>query len=460
MNISSVLKALKRTWSNRFRLPGVAAPEAREYSGAAERIRVTGRFELPDIDLLASTIERYDLLHGTPWDDFRQAHCVLPDWYRRDLNPFSQAYAAQQERLWSALAGVNRSYQAELDEQDAPLAGVDAIRRPGYFIRRDSESVAAASDHVLATGMILKYSELRPGDSALEYGAGFGPIALTLARLGVLVDTVDISSAFCGYVREQAQFFQVPLTPFQGRFGWNPREGHRYDLIFFFQAFHHCVDFLSVVHDLKRHLAPKGRILLSSEPIAPAEDAFIPYPWGLKLHAESVAQIRRYHWFELGFTEEFLTGVFINAGFSAERFEAPASSACDTYRFEHRPERIDLWECWLPSALESGWNSRETQGRWTRGEARLFVDASASFQKLIVVATNHHPFALSVEIEYGPLRLSERFRAGERKELVLGANSGRQIVFRSPAYSPARDYLRKRADNRTLGLFVQSLRYR
>jgi SAM-dependent methyltransferase len=430
------------------------------FSDAAERIRTTKQFKLEDIDLVADAIGRYDILSNTPWDNYRAAHCVLPDWFRMGLDPVSDEYAAQQRRLWSVLSGVERPYAPEIDEQEIPLANVDAVRRPGYFMRRDSQSVTLASDQVIATGMILKHGGLKPGEWALEYGAGFAATALTLARLGVAVDTVDISPAFCHYVEEQAKFFQVPLTPFEGRFGWNPRPGHQYDLIYFFQSFHHCADFLSVLHDLKRHLLPTGRILLSGEPIARTEDAFLPYPWGLRLEAEPVAQVRRFHWFELGFTEEFLARVFVNAGFSAQRFDGPPLGLSDVYVFKRRAQSIHLFHEWLPDILESGWNTRETEGRWTKGEARLLLDVTDSFSELVISATNHHPFALPLEIEYGSQCHRVRFKAGQHKEIVIQAKTkGVQIAFRSPAYAPARDYPRKPHDPRTLGIFVHSVSY-
>jgi SAM-dependent methyltransferase len=317
-----------------------------------------------------------------------------------------------------------------------------------------------ASDHVVGTGMILKGSGLKPGDSALEYGAGFGATALTLARLGVTVDTVDISGAFCRYVEEQARFFQVPLTPFEGRFGWNPRPGHQYDLIYFFQSFHHCVDFLHVLQDLKRHLRPTGRILLSGEPIGRTESVFVPYPWGLRLEAEPVAQMRRFHWFELGFSEEFLVGVFVNAGFSAQRIDGPPSGLSDVYHFKRRAQSILLSQEWLPDALDVGWNTRETDGRWTKGEARLLVDSTDSFSELVILATNHHPFALRLEIVYGGVSHRVRFRAGQHRKIVIPVQMrDRQIMFRSPAYVPARDYWRRRQDSRALGIFVHSVSY-
>ena len=116
--------------------------------------------------------------------------------------------------------------------------------------------------------MLLRHCAVRAGDWALEYGAGFGQGALALARLGVNVDTVDISAKFCDYVRLQAEFFRVPLTAFHGQFGTNPRPGQRYPLIRFYESFHHCVDFVRVVQQLPEHLAEGGR-RRRQQPVSP-----------------------------------------------------------------------------------------------------------------------------------------------------------------------------------------------
>jgi SAM-dependent methyltransferase len=465
MHISAAIERLKLLGRNQKKtfLPAAAAPPtpAPTFSSPGDRIKAIGQFGVDDIDLLVSTMTDHDIVRCTPWDNFRAAHCVLPNWFRAGLDPFSDEYAAQQQNLWCLLTGVDRAYMPEIDEREAPLANVDAVRRPGYFIRCDSMAVELASDHVIATGMILKHCGLKPGDSALEYGAGFGQTALALARLGVVVDTVDISKAFCSYVKEQADFFQVPLTPFEGRFGWNPRGTHKYDLVLFYESFHHCADFRAVVQDIKRNLAPKGRVLLAGEPISRAENSFLPYPWGLRLDAESVAQMRRFRWFELGFTEEFLIGLFLNAGFSAQRIECPPSIYGEGYTFTHRGARVDLSQEWLSYDIETGWNNPEPDGCWTKAEARLFLDSTDSFRELVVDATNHHPFAQSVEIAYGNATCVVRFKKGERKEIVINADTKTpQIVFRTPTHVPATGYKTKSEDSRALGIFVHSLMYR
>jgi 2-polyprenyl-3-methyl-5-hydroxy-6-metoxy-1,4-benzoquinol methylase len=431
------------------------------FSSDAARIGITGQFTVEDVDLIVQTISQHDIVYGSPWDDFRATNMQLPSWFRTGLDPLSEEYAQQQFKLWSLLTQHERPYAPEIDEKEAPLADVDAVRRPAYYARRDTETVRLAADQIIAMGMILKHSGVKPGARALEYGAGFGQAALALARLGVSVDTVDISATFCGFIKEQAQFFQVPLTPFEGRFGWNPRGDQKYDLIFFYEAFHHCADFRTVVHDLKRHLAPDGRVLLVGEPIARSQNRYLPYPWGLRLDAEPIAQVRRYGWLELGFTEEFLVGLFTNAGFSAEeRIECAPSIHGTGYVFKHREPTIQVTEQWHPDDIEAGWNTREQHGRWTKAEARLLLDTTSNFRSLEIDAQNNYPFAQSAEFHYGDSVTVIRFKRGERKTIAIDASAKTpQLTIRARARVPAENYILKSRDTRSLGIFIRSVTY-
>ena len=436
--------------------------ESREESGRA-RIRRTGRFGVDDIELLRSTFEKYDLGEGTPWDDFRDACFELPPWFEPGLDPRSQEYSAQQKRLWGVLAGVAREYDPAIDEREAPFPTVDHARSPGHFVRRDPNAVRAVADHFIATGMIMKHCNVKPGDWALEYGAGFAQTSLQLARLGVNVDTVDISSAFCQAVRDQAELFRVPLTAFHGHFGWNPRGQQKYDLILFYESFHHCLEFLDVVPKLKQHLAPGGRIVLAGEPVVPRESAAVPYPWGLRLHSSVVAVIRQYRWFELGFTEDFLFEVFANAGFSASRMACDVSTCGEGYVFSHRPDRVSLGSCWLPPAVHDGWYGSEAGGRWTKRHATLPLDCSDSFDALAIEAINFHPFEVTVDFAYGAATRSVRFGPRETRSVTVSAREkARRLEITADTYAPAHSYGAESVpsiDTRPLGIFVTEVRY-
>ena len=301
------------------------------------RVGVSGVFTADQIELVRATyFGEGGSADGPAWEPFRHAHMALPAWFGQGLDPLSEAYAEQQQKLWQLMSGVDRPYTAEVDEKEHSWGDVDPVRQPGFYLRRDPAAVHGASDHIIATGMMLRHSGLKPGDHALEYGAGFGQTALAMARLGVNVDTVDISATFCEFVRAQAEYFKVPLQSFQGRFGSNPRPGQKYQLIWFYESFHHCVDFQQVVRQLGDHLAPGGRVMLAGEPIVEQENAAVPYPWGLRLHSEVAAVVRQQHWFELGFSEAFLFALFASAGYAGRRVECEPTLFGRLYIFERR----------------------------------------------------------------------------------------------------------------------------
>jgi len=313
----------------------VLSPRIKAWLSSLKRtVRPGVYFNLEEVDELLR-VYREGGAQGAAWKPYEHAHMRLPDWFKSGLDPWSPEYAAQQHRLWAAIAAVDgRPYDAAIDEADFGWEGADPILQPGFYQRRDALAVDSAADHVLATGMLLKHSGLKPGDWALEYGAGFAQSALALARLGVNVDTIDVSPRFCDFVNRQAEHFQVPLQGFHGQFGDAPRTAQRYRLIWFYEAFHHCVDFMRVVPRLTELLEDGGRVILAGEPIVEQEYAAVPYPWGVRLHSEVAVVMRQTRWFELGFSEAFLFELFRRAGFAGRRVDCAPSLFGRLYVFD------------------------------------------------------------------------------------------------------------------------------
>jgi SAM-dependent methyltransferase len=429
-----------------------------------ERAGASGYFAAEHIDEVAKVV--FEEGHASPrYQHLQHAHMSLPAWFRHGLDPYSPEYAEQQQRLWRLIAGVERDYEPSLDEKEAPLGEFDPVRFPGYFLRRDAQAVASASDHVIASGMILKHAGVKPGGWALEYGAGFGQTALALARLGVNVDTVDISQAFCQSVQQQADHFQVPLKAHLGQFGMNPRPGQRYDLIFFYESFHHCLDWQALLRTLPELLAPGGRILLCGEPMVEREYAAVPYPWGVRLQSDVVATIRRLRWFELGFSEDFLYEIFAKAGFTITRHACEPSLWGRTYVCERWRDELHLGQAWLPQGVEEGWYGPETDGRWTRGQARMLLpgrldepDAKERVEQWELDIANPHPKPARLELAAGGKTQIVTLAPGERRTVTFAADEHGWLTLRSP---PRRLGALRRLlgrDDRGLGIFVRRLR--
>lgn len=256
---------------------------------------------------------------------------ALPDGFDLWMDPRSDGYRAQQLALWSAIT-QRTGYNPVADEDTPEIAHADAILRPAFY---STGNTFVAGDHLMALGHLLRQSGLKAGDRALEYGAGFGQIALAFARTGVQVDTVDINPAFSAAVAQLGERYKVPLAAHVGAFGDNPAgEDGAYDLIYFYESFHHCFDFLEVIPRLHRMLKPGGKVMMAGEPIAQGPVPWLPYPWGIRLDGENVSIMRQRGWMELGFREDFLVSIFQQEGFIFKKYPLDGYHYCTIYSFE------------------------------------------------------------------------------------------------------------------------------
>lgn len=261
----------------------------------------------------------------------QQGSFQLPPEFDIGLNPLSDAYHEQQLQLWSVITQRDE-YKPEIDEDTPEIAHADAIDRPAFYAQGDTY---VAGDHLMALGHILRQSALKSGQRALEYGAGFGQIALAFARSGIQVDTVDINKSFSDAVNKAGAHHNAPLTAHVGAFGFNPAgQDEAYDLIYFYESFHHCFDFKQVIPMLFKMLKPGGKVFLAGEPIAKGPESWMPYPWGIRLDGENVSVMRQRGWMELGFQEEFLVSIFEANGFVFKKYPLEQFHYCTIYSFE------------------------------------------------------------------------------------------------------------------------------
>jgi len=255
----------------------------------------------------------------------------LPQGFDLWMDPRSDGYRRQLLALWSIIT-QRSDYDPSADEDTPEIVDADAIHRPAFYA---TGSTFVAGDHLMALGHLLRQSGLKAGDRALEYGAGFGQIALAFARTGVQVDTVDINPAFSAAVNQLGERYQAPLKAHVGEFGDNPAgEDGAYDLIYFYESFHHCFDFLEVIPKLHRILKAGGKVMMAGEPIAQEPVPWLPYPWGIRLDGENVSVMRQRGWMELGFREDFLVSIFQREGFTFRKYPLDGYHYCTIYSFE------------------------------------------------------------------------------------------------------------------------------
>ncbi|WP_419729424.1 class I SAM-dependent methyltransferase [Lichenicola sp.] len=245
-------------------------------------------------------------------------------------DPFSAAYRDAAFALYLSIRGrTEQGYEAVRDEPPATPLPEQLWSGLVPWSFRDTGVV---SEHLLAWSRIFRHMTLEPGGAVLEYGPGSGQILLMLARLGYRSCGVDIDPVALQAITLQAAHLGLPVETEQGAFG-DGFAGERFDVILFYEAFHHALDFEELLIRLHARLKPGGRVVLCGEPIVGVPTAAIPYPWGPRLDALSVFCIRRFGWMELGFTHDYFAAVTRATGWRM-RHDIAACGRASTYVLE------------------------------------------------------------------------------------------------------------------------------
>ena len=183
------------------------------------------------------------------------------------------------------------------------------------------------------------------GARVLDLGCGWGLSTEMIGFTGAEVTAVDINPKFAELVDLRAMRQGRAVEVVCSNFDDLSLSGGRYDLVLFYECLHHAVkpwETLAHVADL---VAPQGRIVLAGEPI----NAVWWRNWGLRLDALSVYCIRKFGWFESGWSEAFLHRMFSDLGWTLTL--APAIGLDNgPIGFAERPGAADVRPLNLPPA--------------------------------------------------------------------------------------------------------------
>lgn len=233
-------------------------------------------------------------------------------------DPYSHAYRDAQLALYCLLSGRERYHAPSAEAYSMPIEKyIDPTPYP--FSSRDGGLIGS---HLVAVGHIMQTIwQRRPdaGLSVLEYGCGTGITTTMLAASGYRMTAVDINPDMLTVVGTIARQRKLSVRTHRGEFGEVPVEGERYDVILFYEAFHHCLNFEALLRRLHDLLAPGGLLILAGEPVF--ED--FPKPWGLRLDGAALYDIRKGGWLELGFREDFFQGLMARTGWRCDKLTRP-----------------------------------------------------------------------------------------------------------------------------------------
>jgi len=276
----------------------VMEPLRRDYSD------IENRFKRDSLDEFVTLVDR----GGGP-DLFSKSAHWQQVWYTPrvvvdiSLDPFSEAYATQQIDLYREISG--RDLDQSVNENTTFDLAHNITSSNPYGVR-DPTRLAL---HYARLSKLLRFAAPPVEARVLDMGSGWGLSSEFFAMLGCKVTAIDINESFVRLTSERNKRFKFDLEVFQGGFDDVALSGE-FDLIVFYECLHHAVRPWEVIARLARHLAPNGAIGFAGEPI----NEFWWPQWGMRLDPLSVYCIRKFGWFESGWSQAFISEAMRRGG--------------------------------------------------------------------------------------------------------------------------------------------------
>ena len=226
-------------------------------------------------------------------------------------DPRSAEYREAQLRFYELIAG--RGYRIE--NEATPFDHQQMMRWPFPY---SSRSPSLVGDYLMTYGNLIKTMNLPAHARILEIGSGYGPLTYHLACMGHSVTCIDMSEELLAYVAQRTTGLPGRVETLLGDMNDLKVEGS-FDVILFFESFHHCSDHVGLLRRLPDLLEPDGMLVLAGEPIVPRNSPAVPYPWGLRVDGMSLWVISRHGWLELGYEEPYLHDLLEDLGWNVVR---------------------------------------------------------------------------------------------------------------------------------------------
>lgn len=393
-------------------------------------------------------------------DALSKIRLTVPIGYLGAMDPFSGEYKEDVLELYKALT-LSNAYSADHAERTEALNNLRDDQQPIPYRLGDSGLVG---DYLADYGWILRTLNVKCGDCALEYGPGEGQLLLSLARMGCEVYAIDIEQRFLDLIGRDARKSGVMVHTKRGVFG-DGFEGKKFDRIYCFEAFHHCLDHVQALTRMRTNLNAEGYMLFAGEPILPlmSDDyTIVPYPWGLRLDGESLRSIIEFGWMELGFSLDYFAELLFRAGLTAEVKACPGTwrGNCIVAKPYDRffpilsPVEVRV------DGSRNGWHSPEPLHRWTDGEAYIPVAKHESFNAVSFNLTNYLPFTIQVVASIGARKVTLSMESGETKNMKISLKATDRMVrlFSEPTLIVENSSVTD-LQSRMLGVAVKSIEF-
>jgi len=366
-------------------------------------------------------------------------------------DPYSPEYRQEVLNLYKRLTAEAYTPLNELTSTKQSTEQFDV----GYpWVTQNLEVISQEMAKVVQAMRALHSHHLE-GGRLIEFGAGWGNLAIPLAKSGKKMTVVDIDDGFLRRITKIAAIDGLEINCLKGDFLQVSKSiTEKYDAVLFQSSFHHCLDFSSILDVIRdRLLAETGSIFFFSEPI----HKDFSFPWGLRYDGESLWAIMCNKWLELGFDQDFFLGLMLRKGFLVSAVEAISDLVGQGWVASRGSSGIAFEKWILPAIHNDSFHSSggsEGLGRFCRQESFLPGLENSIYSSYECVFHNFGLKDINIFFNSFDKDIHAKIPAG-RERIVRINGQCKDVSIRSETYVPNEMY--GNGDTRDIGVALKSI---
>ena len=365
--------------------------------------------------------------------------------------PLSVKYREQQMKLYEEITG-----HVYLDIRDEFTPGVPVAQLVNAPNAYDHPSPAEYAKHCVAMGLLIKELALPRGARILELGSGWGFCQEFLSQCGFVTVGIDANPDFVASSNARLERLGFGRRVIQSTFEQISSEQFgQFDSIIAYEAFHHAVNPYLVLKQAMGCLKPDGIFALAAEPF---NDFY--RSWGLRLDCYSIYCIKKFGWFESGWSVGYMADLFGRVGLEASFVDAGIS---DLTRFMlGRPStRRKAFQLQTWSSDKRNDFFVDNAHICSKGDSVLSLQIPKKTSQLKVNFVNFNNAPLEVNFDFSGKKTSSKFLPGPASVSwnidCLDTETEDDLQIKSELFSPLARGIN--LDNRMLGIHIESLEY-
>jgi 2-polyprenyl-3-methyl-5-hydroxy-6-metoxy-1,4-benzoquinol methylase len=378
----------------------------------------------------------------------------------RSVHPFSDDYKTEVLDIYESLS--EKPYEVS-NELTTPKQKSESSFIVGFPWNTGNLSVIGGE--LAKTLQALKCLEnlgLKKDNSILEFGVGWGNLALPLARSGYNVTAIDIDQGFLHRLSSIAKNELSDIKTIHADFVTAARNVERsYNYVIFQSSFHHCLEFDNLLAIIQRDvLTADGTIIFLSEPIF---DDY-PFPWGLRFDGESLWAITCNSWLELGFKTSFFSELLMRHGFFLTLIPEIPTMVGQGYMGRRFQLGINFSDWILPQSFSDTFHLPDMnsahKGRFLKRESQLPAVVHTDTQRsYFLTFKNFASVSLDLTVSDQSSTNPKGYTLKPNETLTINYPGKETVCLKSSTFVPSK-LLNNSQDSRELGVSLEQVQIR